>query len=480
MKALGDYIHSKGLKFGIYSSAGFKTCQAFPASLGMEELDAASYAAWGVDYLKYDNCYQDHGLPQTRYGAMKSALQASGRDVFYSLCEWGRENPATWAPGIADSWRISGDIRDEWHSIVERAEIEAALWRYSGPTKGWNDPDMLEVGNGGCNDAEYRSHFSLWAMLKAPLIIGNDIRNFSTPSPQNTAVLEILGNTEVLAVSQDAAGHQARLMWSDTSEILKTSNVFGEKLIATQCASGAAGAYEDSPADQEWVYQSDGTIKSTSTGACLREISFRTAEQLSAHMLPAEALHSNRTALFHSVSTASCDAATKWDVGQYIGGAVVSRDSKLCLEVVKEDIVPVLQGKRVQTGPCQSITVKHGYMDVSEHQAWTAPGGGALRNLYQRQCLTVDRDAMSGLTQEVWVAPQADKSLAVLLLNKGAAKTTMTLDASMLGAAGTQGAVYSMRNLWTHEDLQQTLSSGNSAQFVVESHGVVMLKLTPQ
>jgi alpha-galactosidase len=136
MKALGDYIHSKGLKFGVYSSAGFKTCQAFPASLGLEELDAASYASWGVDYLKYDNCYQDHGIPTSRYGAMRTALDNSGRDVFYSLCEWGRENPAAWAPELADSWRISGDIRDEWRSVIERAEIETSLWRYSGPTKG--------------------------------------------------------------------------------------------------------------------------------------------------------------------------------------------------------------------------------------------------------------------------------------------------------------------------------------------------------
>lgn len=112
IKSLSDYIHSKGLKFGIYSSAGFKTCQGYPASLGLEDQDAKMYAEWGIDYLKYDNCYQDHGLPQIRYEAMKSALVNSGRDIFYSLCEWGRENPAVWASEIgANSWRVSGDIR---------------------------------------------------------------------------------------------------------------------------------------------------------------------------------------------------------------------------------------------------------------------------------------------------------------------------------------------------------------------------------
>ncbi len=151
LKALGDYIHSKGLKFGIYSSAGFQTCQAFPASLGVEEVDADAYAEWGVDYLKYDNCYQDHGSPQKRFTPMSKALDATGRPMFYSLCEWGRENPAAWASELGgNSWRVTPDIKDEWGSVISRAAITASLWRYAGPSLGWNDPDMLEVGNGEC------------------------------------------------------------------------------------------------------------------------------------------------------------------------------------------------------------------------------------------------------------------------------------------------------------------------------------------
>ena len=156
-----------------------------------------------MDYLKYDNCYTDHGLPINRYTAMSNALteayKTSDTSVFYSLCEWGRENPAVWASGIANSWRISGDISDNWQSIVTRAEITAPLWRYSGPALGWNDPDMLEVGNGGCTDIEYQTHFSLWAMLKAPLIIGNDVRMSAEIRP---ATIEILSNKEVIAVNQ--------------------------------------------------------------------------------------------------------------------------------------------------------------------------------------------------------------------------------------------------------------------------------------
>jgi hypothetical protein len=479
LKALGDYIHSKGLKFGIYSSAGFKTCQGFPASLGVEEVDAAAYAAWGVDYLKYDNCYQDHGLPTHRYGEMENALEASGRDMFYSLCEWGRENPATWAPGIgADSWRISGDIRDSWRSIIERAEIGASLWRFSGPTTGWNDPDMLEVGNGGCTDDEYRTHFSLWAMLKAPMIIGNDIRNFSTPTPESSAVMDILGNKEIIAVSQDPLGRQARLTWSDTTEHLRNSEHFGDKVIATKCATGAAGAYEDSQASQEWTYEADGTIKSAATGRCLSELDFRAAEQLAPHLNEGE-VYLNHTARMHSVTTAPCDVATKWDVGRYVGGSVVSRASGLCLEVAKEDAVPVIQGKRIQTSLCRGVTENRGVYDVTEHQSWTAPAS-TLRNLYQRQCLTVDADAMTGLLQEVWVSPLTGGAMAVVLLNKGPLPAVMTLDAAKIGMSATDTTVYKLRDLWLQEALTRTFSASTPVEFKVSSHGVAMLKLTPQ
>ncbi|KAJ1411911.1 glycoside hydrolase superfamily [Ochromonadaceae sp. CCMP2298] len=262
MTALGEYIHSKGLKFGIYSSAGFKTCQGFPASLGLEETDARAYAAWGVDYLKYDNCYEDHGLPKTRYGEMKKALESSGREIFYSLCEWGRENPAVWAPGIgANSWRISSDIRDEWSSIISRVEIDGSLWRYSGEGLGWNDPDMLEVGNGGCSQAEYRAHFSLWAMLKAPMIIGNDVRTLSTK------VMEILGNKEVLAVSQDALGHQARRVWSDTTQHLAKSTHFGDKEVwMTPMSGGSVAVLLLNKSPVERLMTLDGSVVGLSGG----------------------------------------------------------------------------------------------------------------------------------------------------------------------------------------------------------------------
>lgn len=446
LKALSDYIHSKGLKFGIYSSAGFKTCQGFPASLGVEEVDAASYSEWGVDYLKYDNCFQDYGLPQVRFPPMASALQASGRDVFYSLCEWGRENPAVWASSIgAHSWRISPDIRDAWTSIRTRSEIGASLWRYSGPTKGWNDPDMLEIGNGGCNQDEYQTHFSLWAMLKAPLIVGNDIRVLEE------SVMGILGNKEVIAINQDELGRQARVTWSDLE-------YFGGRVIATKCTNGES--YEDAPSMQQWVF-ADGLIKNTATNTCLAEHS--KSSSLSPQL--------NFTFPIQGVSAVPCEQATKWTVGEGNGGAIVSQASGNCLEVEKFEFLPITQGKRIQTAPCQ--TVIKGAVDIREHQAWTTPAH-TMRNLYQRQCLTVDKDALPGTT-DVWTAPLVD-GFAVLLVNKGHITTKMELTLAKMQVPS--GKTYRARDLWEHRNLLEVLSDKNSLSFMVPSHGSVMLKLT--
>ncbi len=463
LKALGDYIHGKGLKFGIYSSAGFKTCQGYPASLGLEEIDAQAYADWQVDYLKYDNCYQDRGVPESRYGNMAKALQSTGRDIFYSLCEWGRENPATWASDIgAQSWRISGDIRDAWSSIRTRSEIGASLWRYSGPGRGWNDPDMLEIGNGQCTDDEYRTHFSLWAMLKAPLIVGNDIRIMST----NSSIYSILSNKEVIAVNQDTLGLQGRIVWSDLSSSILPSKGYGDRLIAAKCSSGTKGAYEDAKIDQRWSVQADGTIKSASTGQCLVEM-----DTVVFHDISSDSQHFDFTRPVRAVTTGDCATATQWTTQQYAGAGIVSRSSGLCLEVEKMEYLPITQGKRIQTAPCQNI--KDQVVDVREHQSWTTPNG-ELRNLYQRQCLTVDRDAFPGLQSEVWSAPLADGSLAVLIVNKGPIESKLEISTAMLGL--TKG-IYSMRDLWQHKDLTEKLTADHSVPFLVKSHASVMLKV---
>ncbi|XP_078148182.1 alpha-galactosidase-like isoform X1 [Carex rostrata] len=204
IKALADYVHSKGLKFGIYSSAGTRTCSnRMPGSLGYERKDAKTFASWGVDYLKYDNCYTDGSPEKTRFPIMTQALRASGRNIFYSMCEWGNQEPAKWGSGVGNSWRTTGDINDQWSSMLRNIDINDAYANYAGPG-GWNDPDMLEVGNGGMTYNEYVVHFSLWAISKAPLIIGCDLINL------NKAAFDILTNREVIAINQDSLGVQAK------------------------------------------------------------------------------------------------------------------------------------------------------------------------------------------------------------------------------------------------------------------------------
>jgi len=211
IKALADYVHGKNLKFGLYSDAGLYTCQKRPGGLYHEEQDAQTYANWGVDYLKYDNCYNSLLPPKFRYPRMRDALNKTGRPIYYSLCEWGQDDPWDWAADVGNSWRTTGDISDKWESFIDILEKQVPIASKGGPG-GWNDPDMLEVGNGGMTDSEYAAHFALWAFLKAPLIIGNDIRNMSN------ATLEILSNKEIIAVNQDPLGKPATRLFNQGSQ----------------------------------------------------------------------------------------------------------------------------------------------------------------------------------------------------------------------------------------------------------------------
>lgn len=209
IKALADYIHSKGLKLGIYSDAGNQTCsKRMPGSLGHEEQDAKTFASWGIDYLKYDNCENNDVTPKQRYPRMGEALLQSGRPIFYSLCEWGAEDPSIWGKSVGNSWRTTSDIEDKWDSMITCADQNNKWASYAGPG-GWNDPDMLEVGNGGMTTEEYRAHFSIWALVKAPLLIGCDIRAL------DGITKELISNSEVISVNQDKLGIQGKKVKSN-------------------------------------------------------------------------------------------------------------------------------------------------------------------------------------------------------------------------------------------------------------------------
>ncbi|SDY17545.1 alpha-galactosidase [Amycolatopsis xylanica] len=208
IKAVADYIHSKGLKIGIYTSAGTKTCNTagFPGGLNHEQQDANLFASWGIDYLKYDNCNNQGVDAQKRYKAMRDALKATGRPIVYSICEWGKSDPKiwTWGEPVGNLWRTTGDISDNWSSMISKAKANRVLSQYAGPGH-WNDPDMLEVGNGGMTPTEYRTHFSLWAVMAAPLLIGSDLRKV------NDDTFKILENKDVIDVDQDKLGKQATI-----------------------------------------------------------------------------------------------------------------------------------------------------------------------------------------------------------------------------------------------------------------------------
>jgi alpha-galactosidase len=223
MKALADYVHSKGLKIGIYSSPGPKTCAGYEGSYGHEEQDAKTYAAWGIDYLKYDLCSfrgimekESGGDPdkafeieQAAYEKMHKALEATGRPIVFSLCQYGWNDVWKWGPEVGGNlWRTTDDINDTYARMSLIGFSQAGLAKYAGPGH-WNDPDMLEVGNGGMTEDEYRTHMTLWTILAAPLIAGNEL------SKMTPETLALLNNREVIAVDQDRLGREGDRVWAE-------------------------------------------------------------------------------------------------------------------------------------------------------------------------------------------------------------------------------------------------------------------------
>jgi alpha-galactosidase len=248
MKALGDYLHSKGFKFGIHNCAGTLTCGGYPGGRGHEFQDALKYAAWGVDFLKYDWC--SHGTADARetYKTMRDAIHAAGRPMVFSLCEWGQNKPWEWAQDVGHLWRTTGDImagydsRQRWesgwklildlqYSLVTN-EGPNGIGQYAGPGH-WNDPDMLEVGNKGLTLPESRAHFSLWCIIAAPLIAGNDVRSMS---PE---VHDILTNKDVIAIDQDSLGKEGWRLRAETGREIWVRQLAGGEWAICVLNTGA-------------------------------------------------------------------------------------------------------------------------------------------------------------------------------------------------------------------------------------------------
>ena len=258
MKALADYVHSKGLRIGIYSSPGPKTCAGYEGSYGREEQDAKTYAAWGIDYLKYDWCgarslYADEDM-QAVYQKMGDALLKAGRPILYSLCQYGRAEVWTWGAKVGgNAWRTTGDIRDSWESMSKIGFAQDALAPFARPGH-WNDPDMLEIGNGGMTEDEYKVHMTLWALLAAPLLAGNDLREMSP------AIAAILTNSDVIGVDQDKEGKPGRRIGKPGDQEIWARPLSGRKQAVALFNRGA----EPAAITVRW---SDLGVKSAPAGA---------------------------------------------------------------------------------------------------------------------------------------------------------------------------------------------------------------------
>jgi len=237
MKKLADRIHGLGLRFGIYTDAGTKTCQDLPASLGYEFRDARRFAEWGVDYVKVDWCHTEGMGPRALYAKWAIALRAARRVIVLSICEWGRSRPWEWAGEIGHLWRTSWDIQPEWSSILTILDRQADLHRFAGPDH-WNDPDMLEVGNGHLTVAQSRAHFAMWSMLAAPLMAGNDLRTMTDE------VRAILTAPEIVAVDQDARGTQGRRIRREGDVDIWTRELAGDGRCAIAVLNRGSADHE--------------------------------------------------------------------------------------------------------------------------------------------------------------------------------------------------------------------------------------------
>jgi alpha-galactosidase len=318
IKGTADYVHSKGLKLGIYEDAGTATCAGFPGSLGHEQIDAQTFADWGVDYLKYDNCNNAGSTTKEqyiqRYSAMRDALAAADRPIVYSICEWGVNDPWTWAADVGNLWRTTGDISDNWNSLKSIVFQNAPLADAAEPGA-WNDPDMLEIGNGGMTDTEYRSHFSLWAIMAAPLLAGTDLREATE------ATLAIYLNHDVIAVDQDRLGIQGRLVKSDGTHLVFAKPLAGGDVAVALFNSGDTPASMSATAAQALLPKAPAYV--------LRDLWSKKATETAGNIAASVPAHG--TAIYR-VSTsrdwASAAPATALSVSAapaYEGGPVIAK-----------------------------------------------------------------------------------------------------------------------------------------------------------
>ena len=427
IEPLVEYAHSKGLKFGLYSSAGNYTCQGRPGSLDFEEQDAEIYAKWNIDYLKYDNCYNRGISSLIRYPKMRDCLNETGHPIFYSLCQWGQEKVATWAKDVGNSWRTTGDISDSWNSMITIIDQNDKWYKYAGPG-GWNDPDMLEVGNGGMTLTEYKTHFGLWCISKAPLLIGCDITNMSDD------IKKILTNKEYIAINQDKLGEQGH-------KIKRTQIIYPPEYDPDVQSSQLELVDCNGKKSQKWYINEDGSIKNNNENLCID--------------IPNCEKEDSTVSTFgcHIGGESYCDASKnqEWDYTQ---------DKKIQSRMEYPD--GVKRCLRVEEG---TLTIVETHF-CNESQTWeynetdhTLKSNG--------KCLSSMVEAT-----EVWAGNLSDGEYAVLFVNRAGDNQKVELSWDEIGF---DNKTLKLRDLWEHKDLGEF---NNSFSVSLDSHDSLLLKAT--
>ena len=421
-----DYAHSKGLLFGLYSDAGTKTCAERPGSLGYEEIDAKTYAEWEIDYLKYDNCFNEGKSSLERYPVMRDALNKTGRAIFYSLCQWGEEDVPTWGKEVANSWRTTGDIEDNWKSMLKIIDINDKSYQYGGPG-GWNDPDMLEVGNGGMTLTEYKTHFGLWAISKAPLLIGCDI------TTMREDIKNILTNSEIIAINQDSLGEQGRkIKIKEAYPEGKGPDLLPSKLFIDEC---------NGRIEQKWYIERDGSIRNNNENLCI-DIPDCTQRDITVE-----------TYTCHIGSIFYCEFSRnqQWT---YSNQTIISRmNTSKCLDIFNHT------GPDVQTHECNGNESQKWEYNEEEHTLKN--NGKCLSSLVEYEKV------------EIWAGNLSDKSYAVLLVNRASYRANINISWEEIGFKEKNAT---LRDLWEKTDLGVFTGGYN---ITLDSHDSQMLKITP-
>ena len=433
IKYLADYAHKKGLKLGLYSDAGEKTCAGRPGSLGYEEIDAKTYAEWGIDYLKYDNCFNNNQPSKVRYTTMREKLLKQSHKIFYSICNWGEDNVTEWGKDVGNSWRTTGDITDNWAVMLRIIDQNDQWYKTAGPG-GWNDPDMLEVGNGGMTLTEYKTHFSLWSISKAPLIIGCDITQMSND------IKNILTNSEVIAINQDKLGEQGHKIKRTYVELPDGFDpaLFESELEITNC---------NGKKEQKWyINNKDGSIKNNNEEFCIEIPNCVTYDT------------KMRTDVCHLKDKSYCSNSTnqEWIYDNETLQIRSVFDPDKCLDLYNHT------GSSIQTYKCDDNQASQKWeYDEDEH---------TLKSKLNQKCLaSYTNDEVT----EIWKGKLNDEAYAVLLVNRASIDYKIEVTWKDIGFENKKAK---LRDLWEKKDLGEF---EDNYTVYLGSHDSMFLKVWP-